>query len=88
MNIYKETSIRINFAKGIEITPTIVFDGIETKFKRGLSLLIFGFIFFMFGYFTYPWPQSNTIVLKSNKSINTDSIYVKGYKDGIKDCQK
>ena len=67
---------------------SIISSGIETKFKRGLSLLIFGFIFFMFGYFTYPWPQSNTVVLKSNKSINTDSIYVKGYKDGIKDCSK
>tara|TARA_B110000503_G_scaffold99057_1_gene148305 strand:- start:2087 stop:2272 length:186 start_codon:yes stop_codon:yes gene_type:complete len=33
MNIYKETSIRINFAKGIEITPTIVFDGIEQTSK-------------------------------------------------------
>lgn len=62
--------------------------GIETNFKRGLTLLIVGFLVFMVGYFTYPKPPSNTVVLKSNKVINTDSIYTKGYKDGIKDCQK
>ena len=67
---------------------SIISSGIEPNFKRGLTLLIVGFIVFMVGYFIFPWPQSNTIVLKSNKSINTDSIYVKGYKDGIKDCQK
>ena len=67
---------------------SVLSSGIETKFKRGLTLLIVGFIVFMVGYFIFPWPQSNTIVLKSNKSINTDSIYVKGYKDGIKDCSK
>jgi len=62
--------------------------GIETNFKRGLTLLIVGFLVFMVGYFTYPKPPSNTVVLKSNKVINTDSIYMKGYKDGIEDCQK
>ena len=67
---------------------SIISSGIETKFKRGLTLLIVGFIVFMIGYFTYPKPPLKPIVLKSNKSINTDSIYVKGYKDGIKDCQK
>jgi hypothetical protein len=66
---------------------SIISSGIP-EFKRGLTLLIVGFIVFMVGYFIFPWPQSNTIVLKSNKSINTDSIYVKGYKDGIKDCSK
>lgn len=33
MNIYQETSIKIDFEKGIEITPTIVFDGIEQTTK-------------------------------------------------------
>jgi len=29
MDIYKETNIRIDFEKGITITPIIVFDGVE-----------------------------------------------------------
>ena len=33
MNIYQETSIKIDFEKGIVITPIIVFDGIEQTTK-------------------------------------------------------
>lgn len=67
---------------------SVLLSGIETNFKRGLTLLIVGFIVFSVGYFIYPKPPLKPIVLKSGKVINTDSIYTKGYKDGIKDCQK
>jgi len=33
MDIYQETSIRINFSKGIDITPVIVFEGVELTSK-------------------------------------------------------
>jgi len=29
MNIYQETSIKINFSKGMDITPIIVFEGVD-----------------------------------------------------------
>jgi|TARA_R110000822_G_scaffold303378_1_gene428013 hypothetical protein len=31
MNIYTETSLRIDFDKGTEITPIIVFEGVEIE---------------------------------------------------------
>jgi hypothetical protein len=33
MDIYQETSTKIDFSKGLEITPTIVFDGVELESK-------------------------------------------------------
>ena len=33
MDIYQETSTKIDFSKGLEITPIIVFDGVELKSK-------------------------------------------------------
>tara|TARA_R110001592_G_scaffold344740_1_gene636236 strand:+ start:56 stop:247 length:192 start_codon:yes stop_codon:yes gene_type:complete len=33
MDIYKETNIRIDFDKGIDITPIVVFEGIEMEDK-------------------------------------------------------
>ena len=33
MDIYKETSTKINFSKGIEITPIVVLEGIELEEK-------------------------------------------------------
>jgi len=33
MNIYRETSIRINFSKGFDITPIVVFEGEEITSK-------------------------------------------------------
>ena len=33
MNVHAETQIKIEFAKGIEITPIIVFEGIEIESK-------------------------------------------------------
>jgi hypothetical protein len=33
MDIYTETSTKIDFSKGLEITPTIVFDGVELESK-------------------------------------------------------
>ena len=58
-----------------------------TNFNRGLSLLIFGIICFMVGYFIFPKQPPKPIKIKSEKVINVDSIYIKGYKDGIKDCK-
>ena len=31
MDIHSETTIKIDFAKGMEITPIIVFDGVELE---------------------------------------------------------
>lgn len=58
-----------------------------TNFNRGLSLLIFGIICYMVGYFIFPKQPPKPIKIKSEKVINVDSIYLKGYKDGIKDCR-
>ena len=58
-----------------------------TNFNRGLSLLIFGIICFSVGYYLYPKQPPKPIKIKSEKVINVDSIYLKGYKDGIKDCK-
>jgi len=58
-----------------------------TNFNRGLSLLIFGVICYMVGYFIFPKQPPKPIKIKSEKVINVDSIYLKGYKDGIKDCK-
>jgi len=33
MDTYQETSIRINFSKGIDITPVVVFEGVELTDK-------------------------------------------------------
>ena len=33
MNIYTETSLRIDFDNGTEITPIIVFEGVEIESK-------------------------------------------------------
>jgi|TARA_B110000908_G_scaffold121467_1_gene142378 hypothetical protein len=33
MDIYKETNIRIDFDKGMDITPIVVFEGIEMEDK-------------------------------------------------------
>ncbi|MBC8396998.1 MAG: hypothetical protein H8E16_07855 [Flavobacteriales bacterium] len=33
MDIYQETSTKIDFSKGLEITPIIVFEGVELKSK-------------------------------------------------------
>ena len=33
MDIYQETSTKINFSKGLEITPIIVFEGTEIESK-------------------------------------------------------
>jgi hypothetical protein len=33
MDIYKETSTKIDFSKGIEITATLVFEGAELESK-------------------------------------------------------
>ena len=33
MDIYQETSTKINFSKGLEITPIIVFEGVELESK-------------------------------------------------------
>ena len=33
MDIYKETSIKIDFDKGIDITPIVVFEGVELEDK-------------------------------------------------------
>lgn len=58
-----------------------------TNFNRSLSLLIFGVICYMVGYFIFPKQPPKPIKIKSEKVINVDSIYLKGYKDGIKDCK-
>lgn len=66
---------------------SILVSSSATNFNRGLSLLIFGIIFFMVGYFIFPKQPPKPINIKSEKVINVDSIYMKGYKDGIKDCK-
>jgi|TARA_B110000495_G_scaffold72325_1_gene61842 hypothetical protein len=33
MDIYQETSTKIDFSKGLEITPIIVFEGVELESK-------------------------------------------------------
>ncbi len=33
MNSYTETNVKIDFSRGIEFTPTIVFDGVELETK-------------------------------------------------------
>ena len=33
MDSYQETSTKIDFSKGLEITPIIVFEGVELKSK-------------------------------------------------------
>ncbi len=33
MNSYTETNVKIDFNRGIEFTPTIVFDGVELETK-------------------------------------------------------
>lgn len=66
---------------------SILASGSIQNFKTGLSLLIFGMICFGVGYFLFPKEPPKTIEIKSEKVINVDSIYMKGYKDGIKDCK-
>lgn len=33
MDSYTETNIKIDFSRGIEFTPTVVFDGVELETK-------------------------------------------------------
>jgi hypothetical protein len=33
MDIYTETNVRIDFSRGIEFTPTIIFEGAELESK-------------------------------------------------------
>ena len=33
MNNYTETNVKIDFSRGIEFTPTVVFDGVELETK-------------------------------------------------------
>ena len=55
--------------------------------KKGMYLFITGFILSMIGYIIFPKTNPEPIELKSKKEINSDSIYLKGYKDGINDCK-
>jgi len=55
--------------------------------KRGLYMFIAGFIIGILGLAIYPKNPPTPIELKYKKKINVDSIYLKGYKDGIKDCK-
>jgi hypothetical protein len=56
--------------------------------NRGIYLFILGFILFITGFMIIPKTPPKPIEIKSNKVINVDSIYLQGYKDGIKDCNK
>ena len=55
--------------------------------KRGMYMFISGFIIGIIGLAIYPKNPPTPIELKYKKKINFDSIYLKGYKDGIKDCK-
>ena len=37
MDIYQETSTKIDFSKGLEITPIIVFEGVELESKTFIN---------------------------------------------------
>ena len=37
MDIYKETNIRIDFDKGMDITPIVVFEGVEMEQPSSLQ---------------------------------------------------
>jgi hypothetical protein len=54
---------------------------------RGFYLFIVGFTLFILGFMIVPKKYPKPIEIKSNKVINVDSIYLQGYKDGIKDCK-
>jgi uncharacterized membrane protein len=54
---------------------------------RGFYLFIVGVVLFLIGFMIVPKTPPKPIEIKSNKVINIDSIYLQGYKDGIKDCK-
>lgn len=56
--------------------------------NRGFYLFIIGAILFFIGFVIIPKTPPKPIEIKSKKVINVDSIYLQGYKDGIKDCNK
>jgi hypothetical protein len=56
--------------------------------NRGIYLFILGVVLFFIGLIITPKTPPKPIEIKSNKVINVDSIYLQGYKDGIKDCNK
>jgi hypothetical protein len=56
--------------------------------NQGIYLFILGVVLFFIGLIIIPKTPPKPIVIKSNKIINVDSIYLQGYKDGIKDCNK
>jgi hypothetical protein len=56
--------------------------------NQGIYLFILGFILFITGFMIILKTPPKPIEIKSNKVINVDSIYLQGYKDGIKDCNK
>ena len=56
--------------------------------NRGIYLFILGIVLFLIGFMIIPKTSPKPIEFKSNKVINVDSIYLQGYKDGIKDCNK
>jgi hypothetical protein len=53
--------------------------------KKGLYLFITGFVIGIIGVAIYPNNPPEPIELKYKNETN--SLYLKGYKDGIKDCK-
>ena len=41
MDIYTETNVRIDFSRGIEFTPTIIFEGAELEILKNLDYEFF-----------------------------------------------
>lgn len=56
--------------------------------NRGFYLFILGIVLFIIGVMIYPKTPQKPIVFKSKNIINVDSVYLQGYKNGIKDCNK
>jgi len=73
-------SVLIALGISIIISSFLIFN------KKGVYMFISGFVIGIIGIGIYPKNPPSTIELKPKRFSKYDETYLRGYKDGIKDC--